>query len=123
MTDKVALSSEGNKVSFSNNITPSNAVSNNKLKYTYYIGNGYILDGSDGTNLDKDLNESVSNRQSPYGKDWTANIHGQYGIIQQTISSNTAGWTPGWYKVICKGFSTDGKGKLFAYSGTTRPNT
>ena len=123
MTDKVALSSEGNKVSFSNNITPSNAVSNNKLQYTYYIGNGYILDGSDGTNLDKDLNESVSNWQSPYGKDWTANIHGQSGIIQQTISSNTAGWTPGWYKVICKGFSTDGKGKLFAYSGTTRPNT
>ena len=123
MTDKVALSSEGNKVSFSNNITPSNAVSNNKLQYTYYIGNGYILDGSDGTNLDKDLNESVDNWQSPYGKDWTANIHGQSGIIQQTISSNTAGWTPGWYKVICKGFSTDGKGKLFAYSGTTRPNT
>ena len=123
MTDKVALSSEGNKVSFSNNITPSNAVSNNKLKYTYYIGNGYILDGSDGTNLDKDLNESVSNWHSPYGKDWTANIHGSSGIIQQTISSNTAGWTPGWYKVICKGFSTDGKGKLFAYSGTTRPNT
>ena len=123
MTDKVALSSEGNKVSFSNNITPSNAVSNNKLQYTYYIGNGYILDGSDGTNLDKDLNESVSNWQSPYGKDWTANIHGQSGIIQQTISSNTAGWTPGWYKVTCKGFSTDGKGKLFAYSGTTRPNT
>ena len=123
MTDKVALSSEGNKVSFSNNITPSNAVSNNKLKYSYYIGNGYILDGSDGTNLDKDLNESVSNWHSPYGKDWTANIHGSSGIIQQTISSNTAGWTPGWYKVICKGFSTDGKGKLFAYSGTTRPNT
>ena len=123
MTNKVALSSEGNKVSFSNNITPSNAVSNNKLKYSYYIGNGYILDGSDGTNLDKDLNASVDNWQSPYGKDWTANIHGQSGIIQQTISSNTAGWTPGWYKVICKGFSTDGKGKLFAYSGTTRPNT
>ena len=123
MTNKVALSSEGNKVSFSNNITPSNAVSNNKLKYSYYIGNGYILDGSDGNNLDKDLNASVDNWQSPYGKDWTANIHGQSGIIQQTISSGTEGWTPGWYKVICKGFSTDGKGKLFAYSGTTRPNT
>ena len=119
----VALSSEGNKVSFSNNITPSNAVSNNKLKYTYYIGNGYIFDGHGGDNLDTDLNESVDNWQSPYGKDWTANIHGQSGIIQQTISSGTAGWTPGWYKVICKGFSTDGKGKLFAYSGTTRPNT
>ncbi|MDY5065586.1 MAG: hypothetical protein SPE85_03045 [Prevotella sp.] len=91
--------------------------------YTYYIGNGYILDGRQGENRDSDLNESVSNWQSPYGKDWTANIHGQSGIIQQTISSNTAGWTPGWYKVICKGFSTDGKGKLFAYSGTTRPNT
>lgn len=119
----VALSSEGNKVSFSNNITPSNAVSNNKLKYSYYIGNGYILDGKEGKNLDSDLNASVDNWQSPYGKDWTANIHGKSGIIQQTISSGTAGWTPGWYKVICKGFSTDGKGKLFAYSGTTRPNT
>lgn len=91
--------------------------------YTYYIGNGYILKDNQGSNLDSDLNASVDNWQSPYGKDWTANIHGQSGIIQQTISSNTAGWTPGWYKVICKGFSTDGKGKLFAYSGTTRPNT
>ena len=86
--------------------------------YTYYIGNGYILDGNGGSNLDSDLNASVKNWQSPYGKDWTANIHGQSGIIQQTISSNTAGWTPGWYKVICKGFSNDGKGYLFAYSGT-----
>lgn len=119
----VALSSEGNKVSFSNNITPSNAVSNNNLQYTYYIGNGYILDGKEGKNLDSDLNASVDNWQSPYGKDWTANIHGQSGIIQQTISSGTDGWIPGWYKVTCKGFSTDGTGKLFAYSGTTRPNT
>ncbi|MDO4209939.1 MAG: hypothetical protein Q4E44_09775 [bacterium] len=86
--------------------------------YTYYIGNGYILDGNGGSNLDSDLNASVKYWQSPYGKDWTANIHGQSGIIQQTISSNTAGWTPGWYKVICKGFSNDGKGYLFAYSGT-----
>lgn len=91
--------------------------------YTYYIGNGYILKDNQGSNLDSDLNASVKNWQSPYGKDWTANIHGQSGIIQQTISSGTVGWTPGWYKVICKGFSTDGKGKLFAYSGTTRPNT
>ena len=90
--------------------------------YTYYIGNGYILDGNSGSNLDSDLNASVNNWQSPYGKDWTANIHGQSGIIQQTISSNTEEWAPGWYKVICKGFSTDGTGKLFAYSGTT-PNT
>ena len=91
--------------------------------YTYYIGNGYILDKHEGTNLDTDLNASVDNWQSPYGKDWTANIHGSSGIIQQTISYSTEGWIPGWYKVICKGFSTDGKGKLFAYSGTTRPNT
>ena len=90
--------------------------------YTYYIGNGYILDGNGGSNLDSDLNASVKNWQSPYGTDWTANIHGQSGIIQQTISSNIAGWTPGWYKVTCKGFSTDGTGKLFAYSGTT-PST
>lgn len=86
--------------------------------YTYYIGNGYILDGNGGINLDSDLNASVKNWQSPYGKDWTANIHGQSGIIQQTISSNIAGWTPGWYKVTCKGFSNDAKGYLFAYSGT-----
>lgn len=86
--------------------------------YTYYIGNGYILDGNGGSNLDSDLNASVKNWQSPYGKDWTANIHGQSGIIQQTISSSTGGWTPGWYKVTCKGFSNDAKGYLFAYSGT-----
>lgn len=86
--------------------------------YTYYIGNGYILKDNQGNNLDSDLNASVKNWQSPYGKDWTANIHGQSGIIQQTISSNTVGWTPGWYKVTCKGFSNDAKGYLFAYSGT-----
>lgn len=91
--------------------------------YTYYIGNGYIKKDSEGTNLDPDLNNSVDYWQSPYGKDWTANIHGQSGIIQQTISSGTDGWIPGWYKVTCKGFSADGTGKLFAYSGTTRPNT
>ena len=91
--------------------------------YTYYIGNGYILDGREGANLDSDLDTSNKQWQSPYGKDWTANIHGQSGIFQQTIPSNTAGWIPGWYKVTCKGFSTDRTGKLFAYSGTPRPNT
>ncbi len=119
----VPLESTGDKVeTFTDNITPSNAVSGKSLKYTYYIGNGYIK-GTD-TNLDPDLNETPYqyNWQSLYGKDWTANIHGSSGIIQQTISSSTAGWTPGWYKVTCKGFSKDGTGKLFAYSGTT-PST
>ena len=99
------------------------AITSGLSGYTYYIGNGYILKNHEGANLDRDLNESVEYWQSPYGKDWTANIHGQSGIIQQTISSGTDGWIPGWYKVTCKGFSTDGTGKLFAYSGTTRPNT
>ena len=119
----VPLESTGDKVeTFTDNITPSNAVSGNSLKYTYYIGNGYIKGTS--TNLDPDLNATPDqyNWQSLYGKDWTANIHGSSGIIQQTISSSTEEWIPGWYKVTCKGFSTDGTGKLFAYSGTT-PNT
>lgn len=101
----------------SQKLTLSSTTSGQK-GYTYYIGNGYILDGNGGNNLDSDLNASVKNWQSPYGKDWTANIHGQSGIIQQTISSNIAGWRPGWYKVTCKGFSNDAKGYLFAYSGT-----
>ncbi len=125
ITDQInPLSSDGTEVkSFTDNITPSDAFSGNSLKYTYYIGNGYIYNIDD--NLDPDLNEPPAkyNWQSLYGKDWTANIHGQSGIIQQTIPSNTVGWIPGWYKVTCKGFSTDGTGKLFAYSGTTRPNT
>ena len=94
------------------------SITSGQSGYTYYIGNGYILKDNQGNNLDSDLNASVKNWQSPYGKDWTANIHGQSGIIQQTISSNTVGWTPGWYKVTCKGFSNDAKGYLFAYSGT-----
>lgn len=98
------------------------SITSGQSGYTYYIGNGYILESNLGTNRDPDLNENVSNWHSPYGKDWTANIHGQSGIIQQTISSSTEEWIPGWYKVTCKGFSTDGTGKLFAYSGTT-PNT
>ena len=120
IADKInPLSSEGVEVkSFTHNITPLDAVSGNSLQYTYYIGNGYILNIDD--NHDPDLNETPDQYywQSLYGKDWTANIHGQSGIIQQTISSNIAGWTPGWYKVTCKGFSNDAKGYLFAYSGT-----
>lgn len=125
IADKInPLSSEGTEVtSFTKNITPLDAFSGNSLKYTYYIGNGYIKNIDD--NLDSDLNPTPDQYfwQSLYGKDWTANIHGQSGIIQQTISARTAGLIEGWYKVTCKGFSTDRTGKLFAYSGTTRPNT
>ena len=125
IADKInPLSSEGVEVkSFTHNITPLDAVSGNSLQYTYYIGNGYILNIDD--NHDPDLNETPDQYywQSLYGKDWTANIHGQSGIIQQTISARSAGLIEGWYKVTCKGFSTDRTGKLFAYSGTAPTNT
>lgn len=52
-----------------------------------------------------------------YGGDWTANIHGSFGAVQQTLSSLPRA---GWYKVSCVGFTTagtDATAQLYASVG------
>lgn len=118
----------------SKNLLPTDAYnSNNALKstYVYHIGNGYVHvklgsfgDSNDcgGTDLgnDKDLLSNSADYDSeywqrPYGRYWTANIHGKSGKISQEIT----GLRKGWYKVTCYGMSTDGKGYLFASGDNT----
>lgn len=84
--------------------------------YTYYIGNGYNMHQTLGSQKFEDGKTYTSAYyQEPFGGYWTANIHGTKGSISQQITPGRAGW----WKVSAKGFSTDGKGYLFAYAGRT----
>lgn len=78
--------------------------------YTYYVGNGY---GEDKTTEDEDGNKysTAEYLQRLYGGKWTANIHGSEGSISQKVNITLRS---GWYKVSCDGFTTDGKGYMFA---------
>ena len=119
--------------SHSDNLLPTDAYnSSNALKstYVYHIGNGYVhvklgstkVDDYGGTDLggDKELLSNTADYDKvywhrPYGRYWTANIHGKSGKIYQTINN----LRKGWYKVTCYGMSTDGKGYLFASGDNT----
>lgn len=87
--------------------------------YVYYNGNGYI-DGT-LTTMDEDGNTlpEATHYQELYGGDWTANIHGSYGVVNQTIP-NANMIREGWYKVSCVGFTTatTGIAQLYASAGT-----
>lgn len=95
-------------------------VTNTTAGYTYYNGNGYD-DGS--TSVDED-GKTYSDKggihwQELYGGDWTANIHGSYGVVNQTIPNENM-IREGWYKVSCVGFTTatTGTAQLYASAGT-----
>lgn len=78
--------------------------------YTYYVGNGY---DETKTAVDED-GKALSKEdywQRLYGGKWTANIHGPQGSISQKVAIKLRS---GWYKVSCDGFTTDGKGYMFA---------
>lgn len=95
---------------------------------TYYNGNGYskdevkVKEDEDGVALD-----SETAQQELYGGDWTANIHGSYGVVNQTIP-NANMVREGWYKVSCVGFTTEpitdegntAKVVLYASAGTAK---
>ena len=86
--------------------------------YTYYNGNGYV---GGSTTVDEDGNtySSSVHWQELYGGDWTANIHGSNGVVNQTIP-NANMVREGWYKVSCVGFTTatTGTAQLYASAGT-----
>ncbi len=85
-------------------VTYSTSTTTSVDSYRYYVGNGYsngdVLIDNDGNTLSK-----ISNLQETYGGDWTANIHGSFGQVQQTLSNLPRA---GWYKVSCTGFTTAG---------------
>lgn len=87
--------------------------------YTYYVGNGYGEGAT--TTEDEDGNElsETTHEQELYGGDWTANIHGSYGVVNQTISNKNM-IREGWYKVSCVGFTTatTGTAQLYASAGS-----
>lgn len=92
------------------------------VKNTYYNGNGYVEGNM--TKVDEDgneLSESTSEMEL-YGGDWTANIHGSYGVVNQTIP-NANMVREGWYKVSCVGFTTatTGTAQLYVASGEKNP--
>ena len=88
--------------------------------YTYYVGNGYANDSYNGMYDPLTLTEFTNeeNRQATYGGNWTANIHGASGQVQQTLSSVNM-VRVGYYRISCKAFTTatTGKVRLWAASG------
>lgn len=107
---------------------PSDAYSTSS-PYIYYVGNGHasadVTTDEDGnafgtTTDDKgQTNDIKHNWQVQYGGDWTANIHGTYGVVNQTIQNKNM-VREGWYKISCVGFTTttQGKAQLFVSAGT-----
>ena len=88
--------------------------------YTYYVGNGYVDNGT--TKEDEDGNKYSKDEfwQRLYGGKWTANIHGKQGSISQKVDIKLRS---GWYKVSCDGFTTDGNGYLFASVNGSKDGT
>ncbi len=101
--------------------------------YTYYVGNGYKEGGSstyttydaDGSKIEYRFDQisgqqhqAEENRQATYGGNWTANIHGASGAVQQTLTSSNM-VRVGYYRISCKAFTTatTGKVRLWAASG------
>ncbi len=102
--------------------------------YTYYVGNGYYDgDKADATNTSEFTKNNTTyqfdaitgaqhyaekNRQSTFGGNWTANIHGASGAVSQTLSTDNM-VRKGYYRISCKAFTTatTGKVRLWAASG------
>lgn len=87
--------------------------------YTYYNGNGYVEGNKAKVDEDGNALSEESHEMELYGGDWTANIHGSYGVVNQTIP-NANMVREGWYKVSCVGFTTatTGTAQLYVSSGT-----
>ncbi len=96
------MSDSGSEITVSYSTTSSTTTSVDS--YRYYVGNGYsngdVIIDNDGNTFSK-----KSNLQETYGGDWTANIHGSFGQVQQTLSNLPRA---GWYKVSFTGFTTAG---------------
>ncbi len=113
-SDKVTITLDASKTTY-----VDKDVTTTTKGYTYYVGNGYGEGAT--TTEDEDGNElsEATHEQELYGGEWTANIHGSYGVVNQTISNENM-IREGWYKVSCVGFTTatTGKAQLYASAGT-----
>ena len=129
------------EVEFTLSSSTASSTTSTVSAYTYYVGNGYYDgEGADDTNTktysttDADgnsvnymfdaitgqLHQAEKNRQATYGGNWTANIHGASGAVQQTLSSSNM-VRAGYYRISCKAFTTataeGAKVRLWAASG------
>ena len=114
------------EVEFTLSTSTASSTTSTVSAYTYYVGNGYYDgEGADDTNTktysttDADgnsvnymfdaitgqLHQAEKNRQATYGGNWTANIHGASGAVQQTLSSSNM-VRAGYYRISCKAFTT-----------------
>ena len=99
--------------------TTSETKTESNKGYQYYVGNGYIESTKTTVDEDGKTYSSPIHWQELYGGDWTANIHGKYGVVNQTIPNENM-IREGWYKVSCVGFTTseNGTAQLYASAGT-----
>ena len=114
-------------------LSSTSSSSSSVSAYTYYVGNGYSEGGSssyetkdaDGNKvyyrfdqISGQQHQAEDNRQATYGGNWTANIHGASGAVQQTLLKDNM-VRVGYYRVSCKAFTTatQGKIRLWAASG------
>ena len=108
--------------------------------YTYYVGNGYTE--ADGTNTIKyttkdgdsksvtykfdgitgQEHDGEENRQAAFGGNWTANIHGASGAVQQTLENSNM-VRKGYYRISCKAFTTATQGTVRLWAGSGEYST
>ena len=92
--------------------------------YTYYVGNGYANDSYNGKYDPLTLTEFTDeeNRQAAFGGNWTANIHGASGAVQQTLESSNM-VRKGYYRISCKAFTTATQGTVRLWAGSGEYST
>ncbi len=92
--------------------------------YTYYVGNGYANDSYNGKYDPLTLTDFTDeeNRQAAFGGNWTANIHGASGVVQQTLTSTNM-VRKGYYRVSCKAFTTATQGTVHLWAGSGEYST
>ena len=117
-------------------LTSTTETESTATAYTYYVGNGYT-DNDDGTvgyikethgyryKFDAVTGEQhyvEMNRQAAFGGNWTANIHGASGAVQQTLESSNM-VRKGYYRVSCKAFTTATQGSVHLWAGSGEYST
>lgn len=116
--DKVKTVSCGSRSHLAQSVKVTLDESKTVVANMYYNGNGYVEGNKTAVDEDGNALSEETHEMELYGGDWTANIHGSYGVVNQTIP-NANMVREGWYKVSCVGFTTatTGTAQLYVASG------